>query len=510
MAQLHGRIRGLPHHRLNERAGFRLLVGAVLLLSTTAARAQTPASTTVGAAELGALAARLGSDDPAARAVAYGELRALDEDALPGIEARVESLGGHRPPTADVSAAIAEVRHGAGSRRADDHLDIGPGVLPALTARHDATMIAVCESVVLWRALEAIGTTAAYRVLADLVALDGVAWEPETHRFVERVGVRLGPMLIAVRNHPNATVRRWSRWAGTELGFDVPGRAIQLPAVAHDSTLLADTLQAYGAVRQMDAMRVLASYVGSEHAQVRDAARTSLTLFGRNAIWAMREQLELVTGQDANPEWGWERTMNALYAAHDDARLAPVRAELAAGEAAAARGDFSAMGGHYAAVLLRAPELAQREQMAAGYASLGEQRRGHADLTGAEHAYRRAVFLAPGHPRAASWKSALVAVHADLELARGVADLHAYQRVLDLAPDDVRAREVLDRVSGERASRARAKRHFAAGAAALLLLVAALVLLTYRSTRQSVLESNDAEAPDDSDTSPGSLTAPTA
>ena len=510
MAQLHRRIRRLPHHRLTARVGFGVLVGALLWLSTAAARAQTPASTLVGAAELGALAERLGSDDPAAREAAVAALRALDEDALPGIEARIVSLAGHRPPAADVSAAIADIRHGAGSRRADDQIDIGPGVLPALAVRHDATLVAVCESVVLWRALESIGTTASYRMLADLVALDGAPWEAETHRFVERVGVRLGPMLIAVRNHPNTMVRRWSRWAGTELGFDVPGRAIQLPAVAHDSTLLADTLQAYGAVRQMDAMRVLASYVGSQHAQVREAARASLALFGRNAIWAMREQLELVTGQDANPEWGWERTMTALYAAHDDARLAPVRAELAAGQAAAARADFEEMGRHYAAVLLRAPELAQRDQMAAGYASLGELRRSHADPTGAEHAYRRAVFLAPTHARAPSWKCALLALHADLELSRGVADLHAYQRVLELAPADVRAREVLDRVSGAHASRDRVKRRVAAGAAALLLLVAAVTALSYRSKRLTVRAPNPAEVSDDSDTSPGSLTAPAA
>ena len=510
MAQLHRRIRRLSHHRLTARAGVHLLVGALLLLSTTAARAQTPASTTVGAAEIGGLAERLGSDAPAVRDAAYTALRALDEDALPGIEARVISLGGRRPPAAEVSAAIADIRHGAGSRRADDQIDIGPGVLPALAVRRDATMVAVCESVVLWRALETIGTTAAYRVLADLVALDGAPWEPETHRFVERAGVRLGPMLIAVRNHPNVAVRRWSRWAGTELGFDVPGRAIQLPAVARDSTLLADTLRAYGAARQMDAMRVLASYVGSQHAQVREAARASLAFFGRNAIWVLREQLELVTGQDANPEWGWERTMNALYAAHDDARLAPVRTELAAGQAAAAGGDFSAMDSHYAAVLLRAPELAQRDQMAAGYARLGEQRRNHADLTGAERAYRRAVFLAPEHAQAASWRYALLAVHADLELSRGVADLHAYQRVLELAPGDIRAREVLDRLSGDHAARARVKRRAATGAAAVLLLVAALSALSYRTRRLSVPAASQAQDSDDSDTSPGTLTAPAA
>ena len=86
----------------------------------------------------------------------------------------------------------------------------------------------------------------------------------------------------------------------------------------------------------------------------------------------------------------------------------------------------------------------------------------------------------------------------------------ATSRLLELAPADARAREVLDRVSGAHASRDRVKRRVAAGAAALLLLVAAVTALSYRSKRLTVRAPNPAEVSDDSDTSPGSLTAPAA
>lgn len=509
MAELYRRICRLSHHRVRSISFLCALL--TCLLAAGAADAQTltdtqaPATTAMGPAELEALAARLASSDADLRERALATLRSLDEDALPGIEARVAAMRGRRPPADELSAAITELRHAAGSRRVDDRVDIGPGVPSALALRRDPTMLAVCETVVLWRALEALGTTAAYRVIADLVALDGAPWEQETHRFVERAGVRLGPMLIAARNHPSPFVRRWSRWAGTELGFDLPGHAIQLPLIASDSTLLADTLRAYGAVRQLEAMRVLASYVGSEHAQVREAARAALAHFGRNATWVLREQLELVTGQDANLEWGWERTMNALYAADDDARLAPVRADLAAGQRAAASAQLEVMAHHYDAVLLRAPELAQRDRMAPDFASLGAQRRRAGNLVGAEVAYRRALLLAPTHPRAPAWRTSLLELHADAELARGVADVHAYERVLARSPDNARVRDVLDRLNGSRAARARTRKHVAAGGAALLLLFTALALLLRRAKPDAA----EADAPG-SDTSPGSLSAPTA
>ena len=556
MAQLHGRIRGLPHHgRLRTDAGHRrsvaipravgvacraALASALLALAPIAIHAQdaprvdaedgaqigsavpaanaaalstavSAASTAVSAAELSVLATALASDDAAVRETAVRGFRALDEDALQAIEARLAAVRLQRPAATELSAALAAIRHAAGSRRADDRIDIGSGVLPALSLRRDPAMLAACESVLLWRALEAMGTTRAYRVIADVVALDGTPWEQEIHRFVERAGVRLGPMLVTVRSHPDADVRRWSRWAGTELGFDAPGRAIQLPLVAAESALLADTLRAYASVRQMDAMRVIASYVSSQHALVREVARAALSEYGRNAIWVLREQLELVTGEDADPSWGWERTMRALFDAHDEARLAPVRAELAAGRDAAARGTLDVMARHYAAVLVRAPELAQREQMAPGYALLGAQQRAAHDLAGAERAYRRALFLAPAHADAATWRAALLALHADMELTRGVADTHAYERVLVASPNDSFARAVLEQLSGERAAHTRSRKRRAMGGAALLSLIAALALVVRRPSSRAQRAPRAAESAadeHDGDTSPGSLSAP--
>jgi hypothetical protein len=528
MAQLHGRIRRVPHPRVT-RVRQRLICAAILTMGGSATLSGAPRvasgqdhAAAVGSAsvqasdagrdaELDALSAQLASDDARVRAGAFAALRQLDESSLDAIERRIRTRASRRPSPEAITSALAEIRRATGSRRADDPIDLSLGVLPALATRRDAAMIAACESILLWRALEQMGTSAAFRLIADLVALDGGAWEQETHRVVERVGARLGPMLIEVRSHPSPALRRWSRWATTELGFDQPGRAIQLPVVANDTTLLADTLRAWGAVHDLSAIRVVVSFTGSEHGEVRDAARAALAQLGRNAIWVVREQLTLVSGREADPRWGWERTHRALLEAHDDARLAPVRAELAQGEVAAARGELEFMGACFDRVLLRAPELAQRDRMADGYARLGAFRREREDLVGAARALRRAVSLAHAGDARARWLAELRAVQADLDLARGVADLHAYRARMTNNATDGFAASVVARLTGLQATESRNRRRIAAACAAVLALLGVFALLFRRQPLAVIPAPDPSTDPqteeDPSDTSPGSLGA---
>ena len=528
MAQLHGRVRRFSHPRVTLIPKHWISL-AILALGTWGAglvvpglaRAQqgaTPAngleagvSVSTQLAELDALVAQLASDDPRNREVASTALRELDESWLDAIDARIRGLASRRPPVETITLALAEIRRATGSRRADDPVDLALGVLPALSTRRDLPMVATCESVLLWRALEQVGTARSLRLVADIVALDGTAWEQEMHRTVERVGVRLGPMLIEVRSHPSAAVRRWSRWATAELALDQPGRAIQLPSVAGDTTLLANILRAWGTAHDLNAMRVVVSFVGSEHGEVRDAARAALEQFGRNAIWIVREQLALVSGREADPRWGWDRTHRALLDAHDEARLAPVRAELALGEAAAARGELEMMSAHFDRVLLRAPELAQRSQLAEHYARLGAFRRERGELLGATHALRRAVALAASGDTRELALAELRAVQADIDLARGIADLHAYRGRIARSGEDSFAAAVIAKLSGQGAAASRQRRRMAAAGAAVLALIGASTLL--RRRRRDERHPGDSEPPRETanenpgDTSPGSLGA---
>jgi hypothetical protein len=458
---------------------------------------------------LESLSTGLAGGDARSREAAHAAFADLDESSLGEVEARIRSLSGRRPATDSMTAALAEIRRATGSRRADDRVDIALGVLPALAVRRDASMVASCESLLLWRALERIATPRALALIADIIALDGEAWENESRRTLERIGARLGPTLIELRSHADASVRRWSRWGTAQLGFDQPGRAIQLPAVANDTALLADTLRAWGNVHQLDAIRVVVSFVGHEHTEIRSAARAALEKFGRNAIWVVREQLELVSGQEADPRWGWERTHRALLEAHDEARLAPVRADVARGEAAEARGDLEAMATEFDRVLLRAPELAQRADMASGYARLGALRRARNDLPGAARALRRATAIASPGPLRDRWTADLRDVQADIDLRRGIADVHAYEDRAARSDHDAFAVSVLSSLNGRKQTESRQRKRLAAAIAAALCAIAAGTFLRRHpeSSTRSQTRSAEEQSQDHGDTSPGSIRA---
>ena len=454
-------------------------------------------------AELAALAEGLGSEEEGAREAACEALGRLEEEALPAMRARVRSL---RRPVVDPERAydaLRAFRHAVGSRRADDMVDIAPGVLPVLAERRDRVTLTMSERVLLLRSLERIGNPEAGRAIADLFALGFAPWRWEARRVVQRMGPRALPMLLEARGHADRAVRSWARRGVRDLGMSEPGAAIQ----QGDNTLLADVLRAYGQSRDMDAMQVVVSFVTHERLQVREAARWATERYGQNAIWQLRRQHRNATGSPADRSWGWRRTMEALYAADDARRLAPVRAELEAGLAAHASGDLTTLRAKLDEVLLRAPTLPQRAQMAPAYAELGADALARDDLPEALRLFRRAVRLDPHGARADRWRGQLAFIEAEQLLSRGVADVEGYRQALAHMPGHAGALSALDGLTGSPERRVESSRRWAFAIAALLLALAAILLLRRRRSDGSAHEAAEGTANDDGpmDTAPDTL-----
>jgi tetratricopeptide (TPR) repeat protein len=193
----------------------------------------------------------------------------------------------------------------------------------------------------------------------------------------------------------------------------------------------------------MSAMPVVVSFVTHPKTQVREAAREAVASYGQNAIWQLRTQYRNLTGEPANDAWDWERTARAIYAASDAMRLAPVQADLEAGEAAFARADLDEMERRFDAVLRREPELVGRERMAAGYAALGARRAAASDAEGAARSFRRAIRLAPNDPSSPRWRAEVSFLEGEARLAQGVFDVAAYEEALALDPEHEGARAIL-------------------------------------------------------------------
>lgn len=482
-------------------------VGFVAVLTTVGAisspaSAQSPTSTTesstaLSTAELGRYAADLSSPDERVRAAAVQVFLTLEEDSIRSIAARVQWLAGHRPVLADTIPALSSFRRALGSRRADDDVDMARGVLPILRERRDATIATMAEPVLLLRTLERIGTVEALKHMTSILSWDGDAWQQETRRIYTRLGARLLPLLINPPPNPNRVIRRWIPAAARDFHLDNPSRAVQ----QSDARLVADILLAYGNIRRMDAMRVIASFLGNERVQIREASRVAIAKYGRNAIWVLRQAYENMTGREADLNWGTERTMREVVTLHDQVRLGEARTDFDAGMRAKEAGNLEQAVVHFDAVLLKAPSIAERTTMADVYASYAAAKLAQRESASAVRAYRRALWLAPDAAGAASWERALAFLVAESQLSRGVADLHAYQHAAAETTNQ-RALEVVEQLTGEAAARARLYKKVAAGVGALLLLGLAW-RMRKRPRRKAQRENNDHDV-----TSPGETPSP--
>ena len=421
MAELHGRILRFPNR-------YWLAVAAFGLASVLAAPARADEAPTID--DLLRAAEDLRADQGAERERAVEYLSTLPESALPAIGERLQQTRRQEIPEEDGYDALRFFRHATGSLRADDMIDIVPGILPVLAERRTAVVGRTAERLLYMRSLEAIGTTESQAMIGDILALTSRMWRWERRRLVQRHGASLLPGLLVLRNHPESPVRVWARWAIEELGMELPAEALQ----QDDPMLVARILRAYGESRDMDSMEVVISYVGHPAAPIREAARWSMAQFAHNGIWQLRKAMRNQLGRDADHDWGWEHTARELYEGLDEARLAPLEAVLDEGLVAAESGDVATATAKLDEVLRAAPMHPRRPAIAQAYLALAE-----ADAASAERFVRRAHLLAPDAPEV---RAALLALEADADLSRGVLDADAWRQAA--RQGHPRAREVVE------------------------------------------------------------------
>jgi tetratricopeptide (TPR) repeat protein len=434
----------------------------------------------LSAAELARLADQLGGEAAAQREAAFHALSELHAESLAGIAQRLRALKKSRPDAEAEKAALSAFRHAAGSRRADDSIDIAPGVLAVLGEQRDATVLAVAEPLLYLRSLERMQSREAGLVMAELLVLDepGV-WDAELRLARERVGLPLLPALLELRAHADANVRAFAQAGVHALGMQEPSTTTKLS----DPHLVAEVVHAYVQPLDFAAMPLVVRLTGAEPLEVREAARFAVARFGKNAIWQLRQLYEEVKGKSAERSWDAERIARELYAALDHAARADEERLLAQGMSRFVAGDLEAMRQLYDRLLAQSPHFDQRAKLAPGYAALGEKLLAEDKLEPARDAYQRALRLAPTAPDAEALRAELAYIDAELALSHGVVDLHGYEEALRHAPKHAAATAARDRLTGERAARERKQRRLAAGAAIALLLGLIAILLRGRQTR---------------------------
>jgi tetratricopeptide (TPR) repeat protein len=288
---------------------------------------------------------------------------------------------------------------------------------------------------------------------------------------IHALGEKAVAALIETRKDPSGAVRHYAVAQQEALQKKLPGEAVQTKS----NQVLADVLRAYGLVRDMEAINVILSFVNSDRAQVRVAAREALAAFGQDGIWKLREAYTNLLGKSPPDQWAADQVARELFLAYDRFRLQEVYALLEEGLQKQKAGNMEEATAAFDKVLARQPTLDRRAEMVPAYVGLA-QRIEDNDRTRALALFRKALRLDPEGPRVTQIQSEIAYLDGMDLLSRGIADADAFRRALALDGGNAKARAELDRLESAVQVREERTRRWAAGGAVLALALAAIVL----------------------------------
>ena len=212
-------------------------------------------------------------------------------------------------------------------------------------------------------ALSALDTMAGYKVLLDFSARYAGAFRGFIGELLVKAGLKALPALIYGRGSKNRELHMFAVAWIRDMGNPLLSEQIQ---GIRSSRRLAQLLEAYASVNELDAIDVTLSCANHESEIVRKAARASLAVYGQNAKWSIHREFENAFGDE--PESGdYEQWVEALYMAWDKARESKTLALLEQGQKAVGEGKYEEMDDSYRELLAVSPLNPHRTQMAEDY-----------------------------------------------------------------------------------------------------------------------------------------------
>ncbi len=397
----------------------------------------------------------------------------LGQDAIPALAKKLQNL--RRERQGGIFAALKLVKEANGGRVTTEGGDLVDALLRVQKNDGQGYKGALATALCL-RTLAKIGTTPALRPLVRVATDHDGALRPEVTRIVKALGEKAVPALIELRRSDN-DIRRWAQTTLESMGKRIPGDAVQ----TQNGELLADVLRAYAQVHENDAVSVIISFVNTDRALVRQAAREAVLAFGADAVWKLREAYTNLTGKAPGEGWSPEQTAKELFSAYDRARLEEVYVLLDDGLAKQKEGKLEDALAAFDKVLARQPTLDRRGEMVPAYMAKGDELVEKKDLPGALAFYRKAARLEGQGPRAPKVQAEIAFLEGKDLQSRGIADTEPFRRALVLDPGHPKARAELDRLEAVSDEKADHTRRYAAAGAVLALGVLGIFLFGGKS-----------------------------
>jgi tetratricopeptide (TPR) repeat protein len=437
--------------------------------SATASTGSTAEPTSLAEADLERMIAPLSHDAVDDRRAAANALVTLGPDATDAIGQKIASI--RHSGMNDVYGTMKSLK----DRAKEGGFDL---VDALVAAKPDTATQRTLTLACLIRGLAHAGTTPAVRQLVQLASDAGGTFRPELTRQVKALGDRAIAGLIEARHESASETRTWASNLLEAMGKRTPGDAVQ----TKDNQVIADVLQAYANIKDLEALPVVLSFVNSDRAQVRVAAREATLAYGPDGVWKLREAYAALSGEQAPDGISAAELAKKLFDAYDHARLQEVYAMLDAGLAKQEAGSLEDAIHEFDQVLARQPMLDRRTEMAPAYATWGESLEDK-ERPAALAALRKALRLDETGPQSSHVRSEIRYLEGEDLLDHGIADTQPFEEALALDPQNARARAVLDKLHADTdAGRSRVHRSMAA-AAALVVAVVVIVVLGGRRRR---------------------------
>lgn len=419
----------------------------------------------------------LSSSDSNIREAALIALSNLGAGSLGAIDKRIEVYAKVPLQTRIARAHLVQIRRRSNSFHGTDSVNRIAGLSEYLKEQRGTDMRRLGERIAVLEALHRQETVNSGRRIVRLTSHNHLLWAPERRRISSAWGAKIIPVAIEARRIQDKKIRFWAQRTLNALNVHSPGDAVQLV----EESEVGSTLLAYASVRDMNAMEVIVGFIDHPKTILRNAARSAITEYGRNAVWQYRKALKHRAPNREFRNWDWERIRDTLFALIDEERLAPIDEDLKAGMQAYQQGEFLEMQSRFDRVLSIAPALSKASAMAPGYAALGERLYSERKWLGAAWAFKRALALAPDHAVAYRWNARLILLEAKQTLHEGIVDLTSFERAYELDNSLAEAQHAVSLFSEESAKGQASRQKIAGFVSASLLFLCGLGLLTWKS-----------------------------
>ena len=424
--------------------------------------------------DLDAILAPLGDADVATRRAAASAASELGADSVAASALKLAEL--RKASAAGVHGVMRAVSDGVQSKAKDFDLE---GALLVQKGDPQGTRAALTYACLI-RSLAHIGSLSAVRLLVLIAGDTSGDFRAELASQGKLLGDRAIAALIEARANPSRDAQYWASAMLDVLGKHLPSEAIQ----TKNYQALADILRAYGSVRDLDAVPVILSFVSSDRALVRTAARDALLAYGNDAAWKLREAYAALTDKQAPETWSAADLAEKLFAAFDKVRLQEVYAMLDDGLAAHAGKRFEEAVADFDKVLARQPLLDRRAEMAPAYVDYARATEdGNRD--GALAALRKALRLNPAPIEAAQANSEIDYLEGEELLSRGIVEPQLFRRAMALDPSNTRAEAELGRLNASAEKNQTVWERWIALVALVAVTIAGVILFGGRRRRGS-------------------------